>query len=285
MSEDKSNNQVELPHSLDPLRELLEKRRRELEERQKKHAALMASQEFQQEVRYSSRFTGDFLDALRTCWFYSSRGGSIYENSLVIRSTDDLVQSSLAASMLLRNGMHTPIKRELRYIIESSVKNLHVDQQMEQRRPLPSLAERIDFLHNHVDRSSIDMREHLQLAAFDAPIRKQFIDELNDVYRECCAYVHPSRRQIEERLELAELGRSSGFETAEELRGIARLMFRVYDMALTLYFHGFGLSMTGDVFINVFDEQTDWKFHKAKYVKIVSKHFDYKIERMSKRGS
>lgn len=275
----------EPPQLPDPIRELLEKQRREHEERVKEQDTLMASQEYQQEVKYSSRFTWDFLNALRICWFYSSRGGSIYDNSVVIRSTDDLVQSTLAASALLRNGMHTPIKRELRYIIESSVKNLYVDQQMEARKPLPSLVERLDFLHDHVDRSSIDVREHLQLAAFDGPTRKQFIDELNDVYRDCCAYVHPSRRQIEERLDLADQGRSSGFETAEELRGIARLMFRIYDMALTLYFHAFGLSMTGDVFINAFDDRPDWKFHKGKYVKLVSAHFDYKAERKSRKGS
>ena len=124
MEEDEKNTPDEPMLLPEPLRELLERQRRDLEERVKKQDALMASQEYQQEVKYSSRFTWDFLDALRICWFYSSRGGSISENSVVIRSTDDLVQSSLAASVLCQNGMHTPIKRELRYIIESSVKNL-----------------------------------------------------------------------------------------------------------------------------------------------------------------
>jgi hypothetical protein len=279
-----SETAEETPEFADPMREFLKEQRKEHEVRVKMQDTLMASQEYQQEVKYSSRFMWDFLTALRICWFYSSRGGSIYDNSIVIRSTDDLVQSTIATSVLLRNGMHTPIKRELRYIIESSVKNLYVDQQMEVRKPLPSLAERLDFLHDHVDRSSIDVREHLRLVAFDAATEKQFIDELNDVYRDCCAYVHPSKRQIEERLDLAEQGRSSGFETAEELRAIAKLMFRVYDMALTLYFHGFGLSMTGDVFTNGFDDRPEWKFHKGKYVKLVSAHFDYKVERKSRQG-
>ena len=41
-------------------------------------------------------------------------------------------------------------------------------------------------------------------------------------------------------------------------------MFRVYDIALTLFFHGYDLSMTGDVFINPLDEHPKWKFHKGK---------------------
>lgn len=129
------------------------------------------------------------------------------------------------------------------------------------------------------------VREQLKLHLFHPDDAKQFIDELYDAYRECCAYVHVSRRQIEERLQLAENGRSLGFETAEQLRKIGRLMFRVYDMALALYFHGYGASMTGDVFVTVLDDLPSWKFHKGKYVKIVSAYYDYKHERnMRKYG-
>lgn len=269
----------------DPIREMFERQRREHAARVEAHKALMASPEYQAQLKYITRFSFDFLEALRVCWFYSSRAYDYSQKSLFVRSTDDLMQSILAAHRLLSEGMLNPIKRELRYVIESSVKNLYVDQEMNKQRPLPTLEERLDYLHNHVDRSSIDMREHLALGAFDAATSKQFIDELNDVYRECCAYVHVSRRQIEERLELAELGRGFGFETADELRKIGRLMFRVYDMALALYFHGYGLSMTGDVFINVLDDRPDWKFHKGKYVRKVSDYFDYKVERKSRKGN
>ena len=94
-----------------------------------------------------------------------------------------------------------------------------------------------------------------------------------------------SRRQIEERLELARKGRSLGFETPEELRKIGRLMFRTYDIALALYFHGYGLSMSGDIFIEVLDDLPEWKFHRGKYVEVVSAYFDYKHERnMRKYG-
>jgi hypothetical protein len=131
----------------------------------------------------------------------------------------------------------------------------------------------------------MDVREQLKLDLFHPDDAKEFIHELYSAYRECCAYVPVSRRQIEERLQLAEDGRSLGFETADDLRQIGRLMFRVYDMALVLYFHGYGESMTGDVFLNVLDDRPSWKFHKGKYVKVVSAYYDYKHERnMRKYG-
>lgn len=64
-----------------------------------------------------------FVEAtLRLCLIYSGRGGESLKESLVIRSTDDLGQSVLAAGNLVQDGLINPIKPELRYVIESSVK-------------------------------------------------------------------------------------------------------------------------------------------------------------------
>jgi hypothetical protein len=245
---------------------------------------LSASPEYQNEVKFISRVTGDLVRLLQVCNVYSTRAGEYSANSIVARSTEDLAQSVLAAWNLIQDGLINPVKRELRYLIESQIKYLFVDQQTESGKPLAKLDERLDYLQANVD-SSIDVREQLKLHLFHLDDAKQFVDELYDAYRECCAYVHVSRRQIEERLKLAEAGRSLGFETADELRKIGRLMFRIYDMALALYFHGYGASMTGDVFVTVLDDWPEWKFHKGKYVKIVSAYYDYKHERnMRKYG-
>jgi hypothetical protein len=243
-----------------------------------------SSPEYHNEVKFISRVTGDLVRLLQVCNVYSTRAGAYSENSIVVRSTEDLAQSVLAAWKLIQDGLINPVKRELRYVIESQIKYLFVDQQTESGKPLTKLDERLDYLQANVD-SSVDVRLQLKLHLFHPDDAKQFVAELYDAYRECCAYVHVSRRQIEERLQLAEAGRSLGFETADELRKIGHLMFRVYDMALALYFHGYGASMTGDVFITVLDDWPAWKFHKGKYVKIVSAYYDYKHERnMRKYG-
>lgn len=243
------------------------------------------SPEYVAEMTFVERMTFDLIRVLHLCIEYSGRAGEYSENSIVVRSTEDLAQSIIAAWSLVRDGLITPIKRELRYVLESAVKHLYVDQQMEGRKPVATLVERLDYLHANVDASGIDVRSQLKLEAFHPDDAKQFVDELYCTYRECCAYVHVSRRQIEERLDLAARGRSLGLETAEELRKIGRLMFRTYDIAMALFFHGYGLPMSGDIFINVLDDLADWKFHKGKYVSVVSAYFDYKHERnMRKYG-
>jgi hypothetical protein len=241
----------------DSLHDYFEQRQAEYNAKVKAQKELIASPAYQSELKFISRITNDIILLLSMCLSYSGRAGEYSENSLVVRSTDDLAQSVLAAWHLVQQGLINPVKRELRYIIESSVKYLYVDQQTEGGKTIPKLTKRLDFLDANVN-SSIDVREQLKLNALHPSDAKQFIDELYDIYRDCCAYVHVSRRQIEERLKLIEKGRSYGFETAEELRKIGRLMFRVYDVALTLYFHGYDLSMTGDLFIEFLDERPEY---------------------------
>jgi hypothetical protein len=240
---------------------------------------LHESPEFHAQLRYIRRFSNDASVLLRLCYSYSARAKEFSKNSLVVQSTDDLAQSIMAGWLLVEGGLINPVRRELRYVIESCIKYLYADQQCAGK----PLAERVQFLKT-VD-SSIDVRYELKLGAMHDDDAKHFVDELYDAYRDCCAYVHVSPSQVDERLKQAERGGALGYETPDELRKLGRLMFRVYDMALTLYFHGYDLSMTGDVFVGVLDDQEKWSFHKGKYVPVVSAYYDYKHERnMRKYG-
>lgn len=263
----------------DPIRDAVEQMKANYSAKVKAQQEVVASSVYQDELKFIERISADVIFVLGICLFYKGRAEEYSENSLVIRSTDDLAQSVLAAQHLVQKGLINPVKRELRYIIESSIKYLYVDQQTKNGRSIAKLTERLDFLDEKVPSSSIEIRKELNLHGFHPDDAKQFIDEINDIYRDCCAYVHVSRRQIEERLKLHEQGQSFGFESAKDLRTIGRLMFRVYDVALTLYFHGYDWAMTGDVFIEFLDNFPKWKFYKGKYVSIVSGYFDYKHER------
>lgn len=237
------------------------------------------SDEFKAQKKYFIRMTNDSSLLLRVAFAYSIRANDFSKNSLSVQSTDDLAQSILACSYLYDEGLLTPIKRELRYIIESSIKYLYADQQTQGK----SLEEKIEFLESLS--SSIDIRKELKLSALHNDDAKLLISELNDAYKECCAYVHVSPRQVSERLAQRERGGALGYETTDELRKLNKLIFRVYDMAIALYFHGYDLSMTGDLFVGALDDIPKWSFHKGKYVSTVSAYFDYKHERnMRKYG-
>jgi hypothetical protein len=192
------------------------------EERVKAQDEVVASEAYQSQLKFIGRMTGDMIHLLNLCLIYSTRASEYSENSVMVRCTDDLAQSVLAAWELVKQGLINPVKREMSSKVPSSTCTLTSKPKLGSRKSRTVSP----FLQANVD-SSIDVREHLKLHMMHPDDAKQFIDELYDAYRDCCAYVHVSRRQIKERLELVERGGSMGFESPEDLGKIGRLMFCV----------------------------------------------------------
>ena len=232
------------------------------------------SQQYQQELNYIDSITKDFISTISQIDLYSTRAGSIYDDFLTIRAKNDLIQSAIAINQMVKNGIHNTVKRELRYLIEMMTKYLIVDYD-KMGKPLQ---EKLHYLKNNIPNSSIEII-HTLVMPFDPTKQKEFNDEVIDFFYKACAYVHPSKKQIEEQLNNYNKGITIGFETSKMFSDLNKQIFRAYDMILAMLFHGFGYSMTGDLFIQIFDDNTKWKFHKGKYVKEISKQFNQKAER------
>ena len=73
-------------------------------------------------------------------------------------------------------------------------------------------------------------------------------------------------------------------ESVATLNRFNKLAFQVYDLVLVRIFYSIGLSMAGDIFTGVLDDEPKWRFHKGKFVGRMSRCFDYKHERRVRRG-
>lgn len=265
---------------MDTIEQLFKTLNRELEEKKKQHEEdVVNSQQFQQELRFHSAFTMDFLNSIRLVSLYSTRGKEIYDEFLTIRAIDDLIQSVVAIHSLLVNGAHNIIRRELRYMLERSVKYLIVDQELMGK----TLSQKTEYLQTSIPNSSIEVIDRMK-TYFEPDIDAAFKAEITDYYYKTCGYVHPSRKQVEEQFKNYSQGFTIGFESAKSLASINKLIFRGYDMMLVSLLTGFGESMSGDLFIQVFDGNSSWKFHKGKYVAHFSRLFDYKVERKERNS-
>lgn len=107
----------------------------------------------------------------------------------------------------------------------------------------------------------------------------EFVRAVRSTFGSLSGYTHPSKRQFEERIRRVEVGQFIGFETTATLRAFNRVLFATYDLVLALIFEGIGPAFTGDLFEQLFVEDTLWKFHKGRYVRRVSRSFDHKGHR------
>lgn len=207
---------------------------------------------------------------------YSSRT-SYYKNSLTIFMIDELIESIVGVDLLIKEGIHNTCRRELRYQLELVVKLTVIDINNQEL----SLNDRLVYLKKNVPNSSINYIDEIILPFSDSD-NKQFNSEVKDLYKKLCAYVHPSAKQLYDRINNYRNGATIGLESFPMLEKISKEHFRTYDIILVLMLYGFGQSLSTDLFINGFDSLEKWKFHKGKYVAWYSRLFDYKSKRQTR---
>lgn len=238
-------------------------------------AETMNSKRFSDGQKYIIRISADAISCIRMLSFYSTRASHIYENVMTIRSSDDLLQSIIGIQSLTLSGIQNMAKREIRYLLEMAVKYAVVDQAL----PAANIQVKAEYLKNSIPNSSIDIVDNL-ITPFGVKFDSEFKSEIKDKFSKACAYVHPSKEQLEEQLMHYSKGENIGFETAKMVDDLGKILFQSYDIILALQFISFGHSMTGDVFIHGLDDLDKWKFHKGKYVKLISEQYNSQRSRV-----
>lgn len=262
----------------DWVRDFVEQRQLALAEKKAEHQQLLESEEYQVEARKLHKTLDDFIKMLTISWHMSTRFIKFVDNSLFMRSIDDLVQSAVAVCILAKDGMRNSARREMRYMVELSIKALYVDQQVSDL----SFEDKLKYLDKEVDGTSISPINKISFFFFEQDIRDEFVHALRRAYGVACTYVHPTVKQINERIELVDRGITIGFETHIELCEISREIYFVFSLLLVLVFHAIGSGFTGDIFVDWFDEFRHWEYHKSKYIAAIDAYFDYKHERQHK---
>jgi hypothetical protein len=196
------------------------------------------------------------------------------QDSLVFRFVGELWESSFIIWDLLDVGAHNAARREMRYMLENAVKYVSVDTTVD-----GPLEERIRFLHEKVPPSSIGMVDDVHVG-FNGPFAQQFTADVKQLYSELCAYVHPSKEQINSLLNAELVGGRMRFDTARELERFGRKLFRFYDILLVLIITALGYPLFKDIY-EVFYNMKKWKFHKGRYMREYTAGLRYYWDRAS----
>jgi hypothetical protein len=113
-------------------------------------------------------------------------------------------------------------------------------------------------------------------------------DEANaailSLYGDLSLYVHAAVPQFQSTMSRERKGEGAGMESVSNLNRFNNLAFQVYDLVLVRMFYSIGLGMAGDIFTTVLDDEPKWRFHKAPFVRRMSRCVDYKHERRVRRG-
>lgn len=263
----------------DSISDVIRKQAADLERKIGEWEVHASGEQYKAQLTVLDRTTRDFVEALRLASVAFTRYSHANE-WLIHKFVDDFLESAISVHSLAIQGVYNVGRREMRYLIEAAVKHVFVDQQLPGHTPL---VDRLAFLGDasKVPRSSVSPVDQLQVRMIaDAHKLKSAV---HSSFGALSGYTHLSKRQLDERLARAARGEFSGFENAKTLEAFNRLLFQTWDIVLALFFEGVGPSFTGDIFIRVLDDRPTWRFHKGSFVREISRHFDYKLERQSQK--
>lgn len=250
---------------------------REVQESRRRYdAEVLSSRPFQDGLRELEQITVDFLIAHVYARLQGTRFAASDDYSL-FRFAPHLAEATLSIAMNAREGLQNAARRELRFLLEAAIKLSSRDLS----GAATSFEERLSGLDDRSKRFEDFVAKLIYFPEFYKP--EDANQQILSLYSQLSQYVHATASQFEAALARTRRGEDLGKESVATLNRFNGLAFQVYDLVLVRIFHGIGLSLSGDIFTNILDLEPNWRFHKGKFVGRLSKCFDYKAERRSKR--
>jgi hypothetical protein len=281
---------IDVPES-DPLADMMRSILEDHQRRSDEHAVLRASDAYQGAMRQVDRSILDYGVGVNRIEFMVTRNPAFFDELISLRIKPHLVQSMIAASHMIKEGLHDPARREMRFLVEAAVKALWLDQGSPPLRrdegavpvlPPMTTAEKVPALDG-LGRERFDqVVDSLRFGMLDELASDEYRQTAKSLYGKLSTTTHVSSRNVEQGLANFDKGKHFAFETVADVNAIARLLRQVLDLALASHFEAFDHGLVGDVFEPHFDPR--WSFLKTPLVAAVDRHFDYKVERRVRRG-
>lgn len=219
--------------------------------------------------------TSSYLMAVGFIAQNTSRDPSYNKNNLLSYQIQDFIESAFALDYLVREGLLSVGKRELRFIIESSIKICHI----QQKEYTLSIEEKLSNFERLLDSPNISCKNEIELSLMPSELRDVFKEETGRLYGATSKYIHMTVEQIQNRMQLVDNGRTVGCENQEDVSHFTSLAEKVLAISLTLLLHASPEYVSGDLFSGFDTCQFEWHFLQSKYLAAIDKRFDYKAER------
>lgn len=92
------------------------------------HANLRASADDQSAIRQIDRYILDYGLGINAIDFMAARNPPYFNERISLRMKPHFVQSMIAAGHMIKEGLHDPARREMRFLVEAATKALWLDQ-------------------------------------------------------------------------------------------------------------------------------------------------------------
>ncbi|MGY6248857.1 hypothetical protein ACXIUS_15030 [Bosea thiooxidans] len=258
----------------------------ERQRRSDEHATLRAGDAYKGAIRQIDRYILDYGLGINMIEMMATRNPPFFEQLISLRIKPHFIQSMIAAAQMIKEGLHDPARREMRFLVEASIKALWLDQGSPSLRQdadrstavsPKTVAEKAAALDGLGRERFDEVVDSLRFGMLNEAAGNQYRQTAKSLYGTLSTTTHVSSRNVERDFANFEKGKHFAFETIADVNAIARLLRQVLDLALASHFEAFDHGLVGDLFEPHFAPA--WSFLKMPLVAAIDRHFDYKHER------
>jgi hypothetical protein len=254
------------------------------------HNAYRDSEPFKAALGRVDRLIQDYGIAINAIDLMATRSPGFHQRLITLRLKQHFVESLAATGQSIKESLHNPARRELRYLLEASVKTLWLDSDCPPIGQAAASGTPPELINADEKIASLDDLGRDRFSEVVDSLRFKLMDEAGaaayrqtatSLYGRLSTHVHVSSQPIARDVNGFDRDRDFGFETVADVNAIGDLMRQVLDLALASHLEAFDAALVGDIFTALLDEMTRWSFHKTPLVGAVSRHFDYRAERQA----
>jgi len=229
------------------------------------------------QIAHTETICRAYLFALQFVISDTARSPTYFDNHLLAYTSQDFLQSIASLPLLVRQGIHNVCRRELRFLLEMSIKLCRVQQE----QPNSAIDVKLASLKDILDTTNISIQNRIALDLLPATGHGKFRGQVGRFYGEACEYVHLTRAQVLERMELVDAGRTSGMESAEDIEKLNMVIAKGLSLSLVFLFHSVPQYTVSDLLVQNDGASLRWYFAGSKYIADIDEQFDYKAERQT----
>lgn len=224
------------------------------------------------------RIVHEYLSVIRFIVGNSARDPAFASTHLLSYVSQDFIESAGSIAFLAQSGSLSVPKRDLRFVIESSIKLCFVHQ----KNYRSMTDDKLKQFEKELSSPSISIKRDLNLWMIPESLRNDFDEELGRLYGKTSTFVHLTPTQIAQRIAAVDAGKMIGFESPTEVDELNSLLSRGFAASLVLLFHAVGDYVAGDFLVDSDGSTVDSYFLGSRFIAGMDEYFDYKAERQAR---
>ena len=231
--------------------------------------------ELEAEFERTNRIVFGFISWIQFCMLDTARDPEFTNNHLLSFLSQDVLETLMTVVILVKEGIHSPIIRETRYLLELSIKLAYI-QQSNYSAPIK---EKLEEFNKVIKSTNISPMRDINLNYLNTDSIPHFLDEVGRLYGQASNFVHVTPHSIEYRLNRMNSDRFLGLESESDLKELNDFLQKMYAASIVFITHSVPQYVIGDWHVDSSGELTTWYYIKSKYISEIDSNFDYKHER------